>query len=548
MSFYLNDQNGSFIVDAPISYIQGQKFSNSTFNPGPSTPTPFTTLQIEIMNPITGEVLVPWTNIPINSTGNEFSISLSSFTPRQNPYNIQISGASLDGIQTFQTFTLLTVLPKPENSGSAVRIDQFYGGLQVAINPSEASISWKPIFPFSFYTSWDWITSVLLNPNSTSSLDTFKASGYNIIHPIPGGGDPPFNATLFQLFLNKTDSLGLFVMYDMRWTYQNLASVTTQIAPLLAHPSLLLYYTGDEPDGQGDPLSAPETTYAHLKQLDPYHPTSLCLNCANFHFASYSAGADILLSDVYPIAVNTSFSPVYHTPCNATYGDCGCDDCAGTLSDISDRLDAFATFQQWLGLSGAAAKGKGPKSLWAVPQAFFDAGSFWARYPTPDEAVAMVLLALNHGATGVVAWVYPTAAEVAGVMGRLAGVVAGEEVVRFVLGGWRVSLGVTGAGAEAGGLDAAAWTVGGRVLVCVVNLEGGNAISSAEVALPASAAGMGVEKVLWGSGGWSVQGGKLVKSGIGGLEAALVVLGTGGGQWLYGGGRFMGVMRLMGEL
>ena len=160
----------------------------------------------------------------------------------------------------------------------------------------------------------------------------------------------------------------------------------------------------------------------------------------------------------------------------------------------------------------------------------------------------MVLLALNHGATGVVAWTYPTAAEVAGAMGRLAGVVAGEEVVRFVLGGWRVSLGVTGAGAEAGGLDAAAWTVGGRVLVCVVNLEGGNAISSAEVALPASAAGMGVEKVLWGSGGWSVQGGKLVKSGIGGLEAALVVLGTGGGQWLYGGGRFMGVMRLMGEL
>lgn len=40
MNFYLNDQNGSFIVDAPISYIQGQKFSNSTFNPGPSTPTP----------------------------------------------------------------------------------------------------------------------------------------------------------------------------------------------------------------------------------------------------------------------------------------------------------------------------------------------------------------------------------------------------------------------------------------------------------------------------------------------------------------------------
>ena len=142
----------------------------------------------------------------------------------------------------------------------------------------------------------------------------------------------------------------------------------------------------------------------------------------------------------------------------------------------------------------------------------------------------MVLLALNHGATGVVAWAYPTAAEVSGVMGGLAGVVAGEEVVGFVLGGWRVSLGVTVAGAGVGSLDAAAWVVGGRVLVCVVNLGGGNATSSIEVALPASAAGMGAEEVLWGSGGWSVQGGKLVKSGIGGLEATLVALGTGGRQ------------------
>ncbi|OCL05579.1 hypothetical protein AOQ84DRAFT_379451, partial [Glonium stellatum] len=433
MNYYLNDQNGSFIVDAPISYIpgQGQKFSNKTFNANSSTPTAFTTLQIEITNPVTGEVLVPWTEIPINSTDNEFSFSLSSFTPRLDPYNIQIFGASPDAVQTFQSSTLLTVLPKPQNSGSAVRIDQLYGGLQVATNPSEDSISWKPFFPFSFYTNWDWITTALLSPNSTFSLDAFKASGYNMIHPIPGGGDPPFNATLFQLFLNKTDSLNLFVMYDMRWTYQNLTSITTQILPLLPHPSLLLYYTGDEPDGQGDPLSAPLTSYTHLKQLDPYHPTSLCLNCANFHFDAYSAGADILLSDVYPTALNATFSRVYHTPCNATYGDCGCDDCDGALADIAARLDAWASFQRWLGLGRQSARGRGAKSRWTVPQAFWDAGGFWARYPTQSEVVGMVLAALNHGATGVVAWAWPTAAEVAGVMGALGRVVVGETVPGF---------------------------------------------------------------------------------------------------------------------
>ena len=75
-----------FTADAPTPYIKGQRFSNSTFNAGSSTPTPFITLQIEITNPITDEVFVPCTDIPINSTGNEFSFSLSSFTPRQNPY------------------------------------------------------------------------------------------------------------------------------------------------------------------------------------------------------------------------------------------------------------------------------------------------------------------------------------------------------------------------------------------------------------------------------------------------------------------------------
>jgi hypothetical protein len=47
------------------------------------------------------------------------------------------------------------------------------------------------------------------------------------------------------------------------------------------------------------------------------------LNCADFEWAPYSAGADIILTDPYPLHLNASFSSVYNTACNSTFGCCG---------------------------------------------------------------------------------------------------------------------------------------------------------------------------------------------------------------------------------
>jgi len=43
-----------------------------------------------------------------------------------------------------------------------------------------------------------------------------------------------------------------------------------------------------------------------IKSLDPYHLISLGLNFENYQFEEYTAGADIILSDTYPIGTNTS--------------------------------------------------------------------------------------------------------------------------------------------------------------------------------------------------------------------------------------------------
>ncbi|KAF2875799.1 hypothetical protein BDV95DRAFT_665198 [Massariosphaeria phaeospora] len=525
-NLYLGSQrNASFIVDTPVSYTRGLSYKNQTFDDdSPSTKKPFTELIIQVRNLQTNAVLVDWARIPVNASGIEIEFDLSSMKPSlAHPWTVLIIGNSPDAIQTYTATTTVTVLPERNDTGSVARIDRLYRGIEA--KSSLTKNNWKPIFPYSFYTSWDWISSTLNNASATKNLTTFRASGYNLIHPVPPGGSDPFNHTLLEQFLTICDALELYVMYDMRHTYQNTTSITRQLSALQPHPSLLLYYTADEPDGWTDPLNATRLSYTHIRSLDPYHPVSLVLNCANFHFAEYSSGADILLEDTYPIAVNTSVSAVYHTACNATYGDCGCDNCHAhdaaypayvhnPFLDIVERVDSLYRLQEWTGRAHLCGK-----PVWGVPQAFWDAGSFWGRWPSAQEEAVMGVLRVNHGGLGIVAWMYPTSAEIEGVTAGLARVVAGERVVKFLLGARRVALRTVGG---EGLLDAAAWVRGGRVLVSVVFQGYGDLGGEVEVRLPVSVDGV---EVLWGEGGgWGIglDGKSLKKEGVKGLEVAIL--------------------------
>jgi hypothetical protein len=70
----------------------------------------------------------------------------------------------------------------------------------------------------------------------------------------------------------------------------NSTSVTTQVNHIKSRPNLLLWYTGDEPDGTSDPLDATVTASNLITSLDGgdgaggagYHPVSLVLNCQNY--------------------------------------------------------------------------------------------------------------------------------------------------------------------------------------------------------------------------------------------------------------------------
>jgi hypothetical protein len=307
------------------------------------------------------------------------------------------------------------------------------------------------------------------------------------------------------------DELNLLNIYDMRYSYRNTTQVSDQVAMWKNRTSLLMWYTGDEPDGTSDALNATVVTYNQLKSLDPYHPVSLVLNCENYYYAEYAAGAEIIFEDAYPVGVNATWSVKWDTACNTTYGDCGCDGCDGTLTDVSTRLDQFTNYQ-------ANIEGQGSKPNWAVLQAFGDQ-DYWQSVPSPAEIENMMVLAVNHNAKGITYWEYPSTDEINVESGKLGNVLKTQPALGFLFG----SNAIKGLPVDGEPLvDASAWIVGSQMLVSVASEEYVDFDSDITITLPQAA--ISVDQVLYGGGSWTVSGNKLSKSGLKGLETGILVL------------------------
>ena len=172
--------------------------------------------------------------------------------------------------------------------------------------------------------------------NDVTTLDEFAAMGYNLIHIVPTGslGDSSFPWDQFQPYLDRASELGIFFQYDVIWSPTNDTAMIEQVTRLRSHPSILLWYQSDEADGKSNPVNSTGLAREKMWELDPYHPSSLALNCYDFYYADYAKGGEIILSDVYPISTNTSWSTVYETPCNTTYGCC-----TGSRTPLTSRSE-----------------------------------------------------------------------------------------------------------------------------------------------------------------------------------------------------------------
>jgi hypothetical protein len=226
--------------------FQGQPYKNqSQDNPGSPAVNPFTTLDFEIYSEESGDLLVT-SSVPLNSTGNLIGFSFSSFKPRFKPYEISVYGTSPDGQQSYTAKTHIYILPS-RSYGSAVKIDNLYGGLYVQ-NALNNWNGWYAIFPNGGYADGGYVSPSNI---SFTNLNTYASQGFNTINIVPDGGlpDQSYPVPELEQYWDHMDQLNLFNLYDMRFAFQNTTRINEQVALWKNRTTLLSWYTADEPDG-----------------------------------------------------------------------------------------------------------------------------------------------------------------------------------------------------------------------------------------------------------------------------------------------------------
>ncbi|KAG9309499.1 hypothetical protein JVU11DRAFT_10470 [Chiua virens] len=301
------------------------------------------------------------------------------------------------------------------------------------------------------------------------------------------------------------------------------ANVTEQVNSFKSWPNLLVWYTGDEPDGSSDPLNATSVAYDLIYNLDGYHPVSLVLNCQDYYFTSYAAGADIIMQDVYIIGANVNASLMFNTPCTSTYGDCGCDNCSpipaglndavppsnassipvpansgiGSFTDVTERVTSYLNRMQVVGWERT-------KSVWSVPQAFGGVAGdhYWLRAPTGQEWAVITLLGINHGSLGAISWTDPSPADVKGNASAFA--LTLPRITPFLF-----NASVVRTNYIVGGVDIAVWSATNQTLVMAtsmyyvsqtvswtdVNVDGSGAVSIYSTGSAITSSGFTIDSV-----------------------------------------------------
>ncbi|KAF8637158.1 hypothetical protein AX17_003062 [Amanita inopinata Kibby_2008] len=464
----------AILVDTPVVY----SFIN---NAQPIALTSPGSLSVTVM--ANGQVLTQG-SVPLNSTKHELPFSLSSLQAQTTAYNITCTATY--NSQTFIATSLLTYLPHPPTGIGSVTKSDLRTGALLARPANGNGGPYAPVFPMGFYTGFG--NYLVKDPSIPARL---ASQGFTIVHPIPTFD----NLTALDEVLDAMQEAGLYLMYDMRNTYRNSTSVTTQVNHIKSRPNLLLWYTADEPDGTSDPLTATVTASNLITSLDGgdgvggagYHPVSLVLNCENYHFTEYTSGSDIVMQDAYMIGNNVTFSTVWRTPCTPDYGDCGCDNCQGSFEDISTRMDEF---RERLFINGWERT----KAVWTVPQGFgnetrvLEGEPLHQRYPTGKEFVVESIVGINHGALGVVSWDDPTTPDIKASASLLAESL--KQMTRFILNASTSFRQIT-----FNGVDIGIWTVGTETLVLASNMNyEPRTVTLANLKLPSS--GVQVAQIL----------------------------------------------------
>ncbi|TQS38106.1 hypothetical protein Golomagni_01396 [Golovinomyces magnicellulatus] len=504
--FLENDPSVELIVDAVHSNIFGTPIIDCSSIAVPSSPK---TLQILVRCDETRETL-NYSSVIIESERNLISFDIKLLSSRTKPYQITITGHLSDSKQIYSASTEIYILPS-RDYGSAVKIDMLYGGsfIQNSVNNYKG---WYPIFPNFMYADAKVTIPTTIN---FTYLDLYTSLGFNSILIVPDGGAPEqsYDYTTLQKYWDKMDDMNLFNIYSLQFAYQNSTRIETQVNMWKNRSSLFSYHIADEPDGWHHPIGNTKLAYDQIKKLDPYHPVQMTLNCQNFHYTEYAAGADIILEDAYPIATNAHHSVKWDTPCNSTYGDCGIDNGNGVVADLADRLDDLYFYQSHVE-NGIW------KPMWSTIQAF-EKQEYWGRQPTSEEVVNMAMLSLNHDAKGISYWLYTNPYDVGVTGARIFSTLLNDEEIRhFIFGTTTVQkLHVTGHGQ----IDVSAWVLGDRMMVGLASMLSVDTYGDIKISLPTRTV-TGILRLVYGDSLFWLKDNALYTQGMRGYQVNILIL------------------------
>ncbi|KAI2613386.1 hypothetical protein GGR54DRAFT_326827 [Hypoxylon sp. NC1633] len=500
-SIYLaSETKASFVVNAALSRWYGQPWTNSTSN-GESSTEPFTELFFSISLASQSNISVPLveSSVPINATGATFDFDLSSLKPRSEPYQVVLSGTSRFGDYKYSANSSFRYLPDIAPDGSATKIDNLNGGL--LFRNAQTGGVFEPLLPYGYYGLYNGSNDTAQSNEFVSQYSS-DGNGLNGIVSLAGFADT-------NPVYDSMDASTMRFMFDLRGSFMNLTEVERRVNTIKHHSSLFAYWSADEPDGWQYPFSVTPAAQELIHELDPYHPVAVTLNCQDYYFGEYTVGADILMADPYPIAINSTFSK-WGTACNATLGDCGCDSCAGNVQDVSSRWDDLIQYEKWLG--------RWPLPKFHNPQAFHGE-DYWLHDPTPAEAFVMNALAFNRGVAGIFAWTWPSSDVLFDAHSQMAGVVTKAPVRDFLSGGQPVgTIGV----ADKGLLDIAYWVRGPQIMISVVNGGYENVGSPLSIPLPLPATS--ISAVPFGGLEWALADGALTVETLPATSANFIIL------------------------
>ena len=188
------------------------------------------------------------------------------------------------------------------------------------------------------------------------ALDEMAAAGFNLV----------VNAQKDEAYLARCDALGLRAI-----PYIDVGNMDADVVRASQTEAIHSWYICDEPDLNKMPAETVREHFNALRHADPRRPVYLTVWSPK-RYAEFVPYCDVFAPNPYPIV----------------------------------KKDAAQNNLRWVSIAVQAARRLAKdRPVWAIIQAFW-AEPWWPRSPTAEELRAMVYLALNQGAKGIIYFSY----------------------------------------------------------------------------------------------------------------------------------------------